>query len=151
MELEIRYENGLMIINLEEFLNIRSISKIRRLLKLIRSSFTPECEQQMKEFILNWYEQFEQKQLENERYITGYTEKVKFCQRQLNNALWNRSQFKKSTPSHKSNEWEYYNECVRQSREELRKLKALLRSRQSDFDNNVRNKEFYGKVLENIT
>ena len=51
MDLEIRYENGSMTVHLEEFLNIRSIAKVRKLLKLIRSSFTPECEQQIKEFV----------------------------------------------------------------------------------------------------
>ena len=71
MDLEIRYENGSMTVHLEEFLNIRSIAKVRKLLKLIRSSFTPECEQQIKEFVQDWIEQFEQKQLETERYITG--------------------------------------------------------------------------------
>ena len=49
MDLEIRYENGSMTVHLEEFLNIRSIAKVRKLLKLIRSSFTPECEQQRSE------------------------------------------------------------------------------------------------------
>ena len=77
MDLEIRYENGSMTVHLEEFLNIRSIAKVRKLLKLIRSSFTPECEQQIKEFVQDWIEQFEQKQLETERYITGYEQKVK--------------------------------------------------------------------------
>lgn len=122
MDLEIRYENGSMTVHLEEFLSCRSIAKVKKLLKLIRISFTPECEQQMKEFILNWIEQFEQKQLENEQYITGYTEKVEFCQKQLDNALYNRNQYKKSTPLHKS-----------------------------DFDKNIRNKEFYKKVLQIIT
>lgn len=80
MDLEIRYENGSMTVHLEEFLNIRSIAKVRKLLKLIRSSFTPECEQQIKEFVQDWIEQFEQKQLETERYITGYEQKVSYCQ-----------------------------------------------------------------------
>lgn len=83
MDLEIRYENGSMTVHLEEFLNIRSIAKVRKLLKLIRSSFTPECEQQIKEFVQDWIEQFEQKQLETERYITGYEQKVSYCQKQL--------------------------------------------------------------------
>lgn len=75
MDLEIRYENGSMTVHLEEFLNIRSITKVRKLLKLIRSSFTPECEQQIKEFVQDWIEQFEQKQLETERYITAVNER----------------------------------------------------------------------------
>lgn len=151
MDLEIRYENGLMTVHLEEFLSCRSISKVKKLLKLIRISFTPECEQQMKEFILNWIERFEQKQLENEQYITGYTEKVKFCQKQLDNALYNRNQYKKSTPLHKSDGWEHYNAYVKQFRQEMQEIKALLRFRQSDFDKNIRNKEFYKKVLQIIT
>lgn len=53
MDLEIRYENGSMTVHLEEFLNIRSIAKVRKLLKLIRSSFTPECEQQLKNLFRN--------------------------------------------------------------------------------------------------
>lgn len=150
MDLEIRYEGGLMTVHLEEFLSCRSITKVRKLLKVIRSSFTPECEQQMKGFILNWLEQFEQKQLKNERYITGYEEKVKFCQRQLDNALYNRNQYKKSTPLHKSDGWEHYNEDVKRLRQELREIKAMLRSWRHDFDNNARNKEFYKTVLENI-
>lgn len=150
MDLEIRYEGGLMTVHLEEFLSCRSITKVRKLLKVIRSSFTPECEQQMKGFILNWLEQFEQKQLKNERYITGYEEKVKFCQRQLDNALYNRNQYKKSTPLHKSDGWEHYNEDVKRLRQELREIKAMLRSWRHNFDNNARNKEFYKTVLENI-
>lgn len=150
MDLEIRYEGGLMTVHLEEFLSYRSITKVRKPLKVIRSSFTPECEQQMKGFILNWLEQFEQKQLKNERYITGYEEKVKFCQRQLDNALYNRNQYKKSTPLHKSDGWEHYNEDVKRLRQELREIKAMLRSWRHNFDNNARNKEFYKTVLENI-
>ena len=95
MDLEIRYENGSMTVHLEEFLNIRSIAKVRRLLKLIRSSFTPECEQQIKEFVQDWIEQFEQKQLETERYITGYEQKVSYCQNQLRDALYTRDSYKK--------------------------------------------------------
>ena len=101
MDLEIRYENGSMTVHLEEFLNIRSIAKVRKLLKLIRSSFTPECEQQIKEFVQDWIEQFEQKQLETERYITGYEQKVSYCQKQLRDALYTRNSYKKSTPLHK--------------------------------------------------
>lgn len=151
MDLEIRYEGGSMTVHLEEFLSCRSITKVRKLLKVIRISFTPKCEQQMKEFILNWLEQFEQKQLENERYITGYEENVKFYQKQLDNTLYNRNQYKKSTPLNKSDGWEHYNTYVKQFRQEMREIKALLRSRQSDFDKNIRNKEFYKKVLQIIT
>ena len=83
MDLEIRYENGSMTVHLEEFLNIRSITKVRKLLKLIRSSFTPECEQQIKEFIQEQAEQFEWVQKEHSIYIEGYTQKVKYVEQQI--------------------------------------------------------------------
>mgnify|MGYP003171861256 CR=1 FL=1 len=69
MDLEIRYENGSMTVHLEEFLSERRIAKVRKLLKVIRSSFTPECEQQMKEFIQEQTEQTEQVQKEHSIYI----------------------------------------------------------------------------------
>lgn len=151
MDLEIRYEGGSMTVHLEEFLSCRSISKIKKLLKVIRISFTPECEQQMKEFIPNWLEQFEQRQLENERYITGYEEKVKFCQRQLQDALYTRNSYKKSTSLHKSEGWDRWNEEVKRYRKELSEVKALFRSYESQYNRNIRNQDFYKKVLENIT
>lgn len=151
MDLEIRYENGSMTVHLEEFLNIRSIAKVRKLLKLIRSSFTPECEQQIKEFVQDWIEQFEQKQLENERYITGYEQKVSYCQKQLRDALYTRDSYKKSTPLHKSEWWDKWNEEVKGCRKELAEVKTLLRFYQSRYNSNIRNKDFYKKVLENIT
>lgn len=151
MDLEIRYENGSMTVHLEEFLNIRSIAKVRKLLKLIRSSFTPECEQQIKEFVQDWIEQFEQKQLETERYITGYEQKVSYCQKQLRDALYTRDSYKKSTLLHKSEGWDRWNEEVKRCRKELAEVKTLLRSYQSQYNSNIRNKDFYKKVLENIT
>lgn len=83
MDLEIRYENGSITVHLEEFLNIRSITKVRKLLKLIRSSFNPECEQQIKEFVQEQTEQFEQVQKEHSIYIEGYTQKVKYAEQQI--------------------------------------------------------------------
>ena len=83
MDLEIRYENGSMTVHLEEFLSERRIAKVRKLLKVIRSSFTPECEQQMKEFIQEQTEQFEQVQKEHSIYIEGYTQKVKYAEQQI--------------------------------------------------------------------
>lgn len=132
MDLEIKYEHGSMTVHLEKFLDCRNISKVRKLVKIIRSSFTPECEEQIKEYVQQEIEQFEQNQKENAKYIVGYTEKVKFCQKQLDNCIYNRERYK-------------------QYRQELKELKTLLRSRQTVFDKNIKNKEFYRKVLEIIT
>ena len=42
-EITIRYENGEMIIRLENFFNPPSIMRTRKLLKVIQSSYTPEA------------------------------------------------------------------------------------------------------------
>lgn len=142
MDLKIKYENGSMTVHLENFLNCHSISKVKKLVKIIRSSFTPECEGTIREYI----EQFEARQREISKYIIGYTEKVKFCQAQLGNCTANRDKYKRN-----SDGWKHYNNHVKQFRQELKEMQSSLRSRQSEYDRNIRDKDFYKKVLEIIT
>ncbi len=59
MDLEIKYEHGSMVIHLEKFLDCRSISKVKKLVKIIRNSFTPECEDKIREYVEQEIEQFE--------------------------------------------------------------------------------------------
>jgi hypothetical protein len=174
MDLEIRYENGSMTVHLEEFLSERRIAKVRKLLKVIRSSFTPECEQQMKEFIQEQTEQFEQVQKEHSIYIEGYTQKVKYAEQQIRQTKHRISQIQTGVKnsqllrdSHRKNTkvWKDRNADVKKYRErlkeprttlkeqneELRNLKTRLWKRQKAFDCNVRNKEFYKKVMQEIT
>jgi len=146
MDLKIKYENGSMTVHLENFLNCHNISKVKKLVKIIRSSFTPECEGIIREYIEQEIEQFEPRQREISKYIIGYTGKVKFCQTQLDNCTANRDRYKRN-----SDGWKHYNNHVKQFRQELKEIKSLLRSRQSEYDRNIRDKDFYKKVLEIIT
>lgn len=146
MEIYIKWGSGSMVVHLENFLSCRNISKVRKLVNIIRGSFTPECEGQIREFIEQELEQYEPRQKENSRYIVGYTEKVKFCQRQLDNSRYNRDKFKR-----KSDGWEHYNDHVKEYMDELREMKLQLRSYQKRFNQGVKNREFYRKVLEIIT
>ena len=176
-DITIKYNHGQMLIHLEEFLSCRSITKVRKLLKVIRSSFTPECEQQMKEFIqeqTEQFEQFEQVQKEHSIYIEGYTQKVKYAEQQIRQTKHRISQIQTGVKnsqfvrdSHRKNTkaWKNCNADVKKYRErlkeprttlkaqnkELKELKALLWSRQKVFDRNVRNKGFYKKVMQEIT
>lgn len=145
MDLKIKYENGSMIVHLENLLNCHNISKVKKLVKIIRSSFTPECEGIIRGYIEQEIEQFEPMQQENSKYIIGYSEKVKFCQTQLDNCLANRNRYKRN-----SDGWKHYNHHVKRFRQELKEIKASLRSRQLAYDTNIRNKDFYKKVLEII-
>lgn len=146
MEIHIKWDSGSMTVRLENFLSCRNISKVRKLVNIIRESFTPECEGQIREFIEQELEQYEPRQKEVSRYIVGYTEKVKFCQKQLDNSTYNRDRFRR-----KSEGWEHYNDHVKEYRDELREMKLQLRSYQKQFNQGMKNREFYMKVLEIIT
>lgn len=146
MEIRIKWYNGSMIIDLEKFLSCRSISKVKKLVNIIRDSHTPECEWQIREFIEQELEQYEPRQKEASRYIAGYTEKVKFCEKQLDNCISSRDRFKR-----KSDGWEHYNSHVKAFRDELKEMKAALRTYQRKSDNEKKNRDFYMKVLEIIT
>ena len=174
MDLKIKYENGSMIVHLEELLNCRSISKVKKLLKVIRCSYTPEGEQQIKEFVQSALEQFEQVQKEHSIYIERYMQKIRNAEQQIRQTKHIISQIQSDVSklqfirdSHRKNTkvWKNCNtdvkkqkECLKEPREtlkeqneELKELKTLLKSRQHAFDSNIRNKEFYKKVLQIIT
>lgn len=146
MDLEIKYRNGSMVIHLEAFLDCRSITKVRKLVKVIQGSYTTDALDKMKEFVERQLEQFEPRMKEDARYIVGYKPKLKFSQEQLNKSVSIRSRFKRNSEG-----WKQYNEQVKQQREEVRTLKAQIRSRDSDFNSCIRNKAFYEKVLETIS
>ena len=50
-DLIIKYDHGQMLIHLEEFLSCRKIAKVRKLLKLIERSETPELTEQIQSHI----------------------------------------------------------------------------------------------------
>lgn len=171
MDLKIRYEHGTMIVHLEEFLSCRSIAKVRKLLKIIRSSFTPECEGQIKEFVQEQLEQFADAQKEHSVYIDGYEQKIRFAKNQVDQTkriiaheTHELQQLQFIRDSHRKNTkvWKDCNADVKKQRdamkepkaalkkqkEELKWLNGLLRSRRQLYDSNVRNKEFYKKVIQ---
>ncbi len=145
MDIEIRFNNGWMGVHLDRFLEDASISQVKKLVKLIRNSFTPECEDAIREYIEQEMEQFESRQEECERYIIGYTEKVIFCQRQIDNSAANRDRYKRNTDG-----WKHYNEFVKDFKQEMKELKSKLQLRKRERDRDIRNNDFYKKVLQII-
>lgn len=145
MDIEIRFENGWMGVHLDRFLEGASISQVKKLVKIIRNSSTPECEDAIREFIGQEMEQFELRQEECERYIIGYTEKVIFCQRQIDNSTTNRDKYKRNTDG-----WKHYNAFVKDFKQEMKELKTKLQLWKRERDRNFRNNDFYKKVLQII-
>lgn len=64
-DITIKYDHGKMLIHLEEFLSCRSISKVRKLIKLINRSDNPDIVNQIKDHI-----QYRMEGLDNITMIT---------------------------------------------------------------------------------
>lgn len=137
---------GIMTVHLEEFLSCRSISNVRKLMKLINQYGDGSEVQKILNIIEQFKDSYEVDQKLNASKIVGYTDKIKFTDRQIQNLVSNRSRFKKGSDS-----WKHYNKLVEEQREELRSLKTSLFTAKSDFNNNERLKKFYdscSKVMQ---
>lgn len=137
-DLTIRYDNGQMIIHLEEFLACRNISKVRKLLKIIARSDTPEMTEQIQSHIehrIKWLDDVGK--ISANQYVK-FVETVKQVEQEVNRLVQLRSRYKK-----KSDEWTHYNDRVKESRERLREVKASMRNSKKEFDDTIRDKKFF--------
>ena len=133
----IKYENGEMQINLEEFLCYscnRSISKVRKLVKIINNSHTPEVIEDMKKFI-------EQRMNTTDTIIETAREHYWV----FNSVVAHRANYKRNTDG-----WKYYNKQVKEVRENLRTAKVNMRAAKGQFNDTVRVKNFFIKLLSEV-
>ena len=137
MDLQIKYDNGSMTVHLEEFLGCRKITKFRKLVKLIRQSYTPDELNK----ILNHIEQFnatyELDQKVTEQKIAGYSDKVRFCERQISRCTALRDSYKKQ-----SENWVTFNDNLKEHKGELKQLNQLLRAAKQEYKNRQKDKAF---------
>lgn len=144
-DLIIKYDHGQMLIHLEEFLSCRKIANVRKLLKLIERSETPELTEQIQSHI-------EQKLKGLYRIAKTWAnihvrceEEVKQTEYELNGWVQLRSGYKKS-----SNGYKHYNENVKKSREKLKKAKERMRNSKKEFDDTMRDRTFFEKLLSEV-
>lgn len=142
MTLEIKYENGSMTIHLEQFLGCRSISKVKKLVKLIRQSYTPNESEKIVNFIEKSMETYEADLKLVKSKIIGYESKVKIAKSYLDKSIMYRGKCTRN-----SSPWKYHNNYVKQYREELKELQQLLREENKKLNNLKRNKIFYDDCL----
>lgn len=153
-DIEIKYEHGSMVVHLENFLSDGKITKVRKLLKVIRQSYTPECEDQIIEFVMQRVtnkEQFHSDQVALAGKITNIESNIDQLERRLKGATISRNAFKKSTQIHKNKDWEMWNEQIISIRESLRESKKILAAVNREYKQNVKDRAFYKKVIEEIT
>jgi hypothetical protein len=137
-----------MTIHLEAFLECRKLSKVRKLVKIIRESYTPECLEQMQQFITDYLGDEEQfsadlRSLAN-KGVNART-KAKELEEPLNRAVNARKMYKRKSP-----QYERLNEQVKQYRKEIAQNNAVYHSSVQQFNRMQRNREFYKKALEII-
>lgn len=154
-DITIKYDHGQMLIHLDRFLSDRKITKVRKLLKLIRQSYTPECEEQIKEYIqqcgVTDKDKFHNSQLALAGKITNIESNIYILENRLKAATFNRNMLKKSTPIHKNEEWEKWNEQVKDCRKSLRESKILLTVVNQEYKQNIKNRVFYQKVMQEFS
>lgn len=130
-DITIKYDHGQMLIHLEEFLSCRSISKVRKLIKLINRSDNPDIVNQIKDHI--------------QYRIDRNKAEVKDAEMNMQHWLYLRSQHKKG-----SNGYKHYMTNVKESRDTLKEKKADLRSAEKEYKDSIRDKEFFSKLLSEV-
>ena len=152
-DITIKYDHGQMLIHLDSFLSDGKIAKVRKLLKLIRQSYTPECEEQIKEYIqcVTDKDKFHNNQVVLAGRITDIESNIYLLENRLKVATINRNRFKKSTPIHKNEDWERWNKQVNECRELLKESKKVLTAVNREYKQNIKNMVFYKKVMQEFS
>lgn len=152
-DITIKYEHGSMVVHLDNFLSDGKIAKVRKLLKLIRQSYTPECEEQIKEYLqcVVDKDKFHNNQMTLAGKITNIESNIYILEKRLKAATLNRNAFKKSTPIRKNEDWEKWNERVNDCRESLKESKKLLAVVNREYKQNIKNRAFFKKVMQEFS
>lgn len=137
MDIEIKYDNGSMVVHLEEFLGCRKITKFKKLVKLIRQSYTPDEINKILNHIEQFSDIYELDQKVTQRKIEGYSGKVWFCEGQIARCTASRDSYKKQ-----SENWVTFNDNLKEHREELKQIQQLLRAAKQEHKNRQRYKVF---------
>lgn len=158
-DLRIKYEHGEMVIHLEEFLSWRSIAKVRKLLKIIKGSDTPEQEEIFKERIkellsgmVDEKKAYANKAVEWGTRVAEEKLELEKMQQELERVTAYRDGYKKN-----SLPWKNLNEQVKKvksqlkhQKEKIRFAKGWKRDYTNQFKTVQRNEVFYKKLLSEI-
>jgi hypothetical protein len=141
--IDIRYPNGEMHIDLEEFLDGKNITKFKKLLRIIQNSYEPETVDSIRNFILNYLEQVEPLMKEDFKKYVAYRDKLPYATEQYNKAVSYRNRFKRGTKGYK-----VLTPDVKEKREQMHYIKMCINSADRDLKKKQRQKTFYEKCLK---
>lgn len=146
MDLQIKYKNGSMTVHLKEFLGMRKITKVRKLVKLIKESYTPEELGKIQEYIEQFNSTYAILQKTTQQEIAGYSSKVRFCETQITRCMTARDSCRKQ-----SENWVTFNDNLKEHRRELKSIQCCLRNAKHEYTSRQKEKAFLdecSKVLQ---
>lgn len=145
----IKYGNftnaGTMTIAIDRFLEIRSMAKFRKLLKIIRTSNTPEVENDIKSYIVEYLADVDKRIVFHANKSVDARTEYHEQEAVLNALIKRRSLHRKNTKIYKN-----ISEKVKEQREKMKHSKNVWKSQEKLFDSAIKNKDFYEKCLELI-
>lgn len=141
--MNVRYNGGKgrMTINLPEYLNSQTITNIRRLIKLVESSDTPEELEKLHSYVEEELQHFDERMKVAANRAVDARTKSKEIQQELDKLIYERDRYKKNSPPYKN-----LMDKVKDKRKELSHQRSIYFSQTSDISHFKHNKEKFSKL-----
>lgn len=137
---------GEMNVRVDEFIQHQTISKIKKLINLIRTSEKPDTEQIIVDWCKKWLSLYESEQKTHANLHVHYMDKMHEFERDAEISRTLRDSYKKKSQGYKN-----YAEQMKGHQEKAREARTSANSHKRNFQENERIKEKIDKVLEFIS
>lgn len=141
--MNVRYNGGKgrMTINLPEYLDCQTLTNIRRLIKVVETSDTPEELEKLHNYVEAELQQIDRRMKEAANKVVDARTKAKELQPELNKLVYARNRYKKNSPPYKE-----LMEKVKDMRERIALQNSVYRCQKSEVSRLQRNKEKFNKL-----
>lgn len=141
--MNVRYNGGKgrMTINLPEYLDCQTLTNIRRLIKVVETSDTPEELEKLHSYVEAELQQIDRRMKEAANKAVDARTKAKELQPELNKLVYARNRYKKNSPPYKE-----LMEKVKDMRERIALQNSVYRCQKSEVSRLQRNKEKFNKL-----
>lgn len=141
--MNVRYNGGKgrMTINLPEYLDCQTLTNIRRLIKVVETSDTPEELEKLHNYVEAELQQIDRRMKEAANKAVDARTKAKELQPELDKLVYARNRYKKNSPPYKE-----LMEKVKDMRERIALQNSIYRCQKSEVCRLQRNKEKFNKL-----
>lgn len=130
-----------MTINLPEYLDCQTLTNIRRLIKVVETSDTPEELEKLHNYVEAELQQIDRRMKEAANKAVDARTKAKELQPELDKLVYARNRYKKNSPPYKE-----LMEKVKDMRERIALQNSIYRCQKSEVSRLQRNKEKFNKL-----